>query len=180
MKNRRINNAVVKIAVFALALAMIIVSYTIWRRSSGGRNDTTDEISENDTSPLDIYEGYYYVFTDGKILSTHEDAMNYMKETNLGYTMVPDDEMLGITLYDATGLLVNLRQDMVVQLKEDAAETESVQHGENYFVQTAIYDTSGICQKYMIRIRDENGNLAEVEIPAGDCEIISEYRFPEL
>lgn len=73
-------------------------------------------------------------------------------------------------------LSVDLKKNMVVQLKSEVSETELIKHGVEYVVEKVVVENSG--KKYYFIEMFVNENPCVKQVSADDFEIISEYQIP--
>ena len=73
-------------------------------------------------------------------------------------------------------LLVESKENMVVQLKSEVPETELIKHGTEYVVEKVVIENSG--EKYYFIEMFVNENPSVKPLSAQDFEIISEYQIP--
>lgn len=73
-------------------------------------------------------------------------------------------------------LLVESKENMVVQLKSEVPETELIKHGTEYVVEKVVIENSG--EKYYFIEMFVNENPYVKQVSAEDLEIISEYQIP--
>lgn len=73
-------------------------------------------------------------------------------------------------------LLVESKENMVVQLKSEVPETELIKHGTEYLVEKVVIENSG--EKYYFIEMFVNENPCVKQVSADDFEIISEYQIP--
>lgn len=73
-------------------------------------------------------------------------------------------------------LLVESKENMVVQLKIEVPETELIKHGTEYVVEKVVIENSG--EKYYFIEMFVNENPYVKQVSADDFEIISEYQIP--
>ncbi|MFR5740037.1 MAG: hypothetical protein ACLUEC_12770 [Coprococcus sp.] len=73
-------------------------------------------------------------------------------------------------------LLVESKENMVVQLKSEVPETELIKHGTEYVVEKVVIENSG--EKYYFIEMFVNENPYVKQVSAEDFEIISEYQIP--
>ena len=73
-------------------------------------------------------------------------------------------------------LLVESKENMVVQLKSEVPETELIKHGTEYVVEKVVIENSG--EKYYFIEMFLNENPGVKQVSADDFEIISEYQIP--